>query len=179
MTLVASSVIDKCIISVSPLIRAVRVGSSAICFLISFMALSASSVQGGNVNYGWGLSPQEPGFRPCEGLVYYPLVILFVEEIAEIAYETIKVQQPCFASPSHYQDHISIKKEKFKSLALKARKISSDEEDSCWGSGEEYAMAVRGFNKKFRRRGKFVRQPYDDKKNLRKVKEEKKEKEER
>ncbi|GJX03079.1 hypothetical protein Tco_0188995 [Tanacetum coccineum] len=72
-----------------------------------------------------------------------------------------------------------IKKEKFKSLALKARKISSDEEDSCWGSGEEYAMAVRGFNKKFRRRGKFVRQPYDDKKNLRKVKEEKKEKEER
>ncbi|GKF79858.1 hypothetical protein Tco_0235426, partial [Tanacetum coccineum] len=48
---------------------------------------------------------------------------------------------------------------------------SSDSND------EEYAMAVRDFKKFFRRRGKFVRQPYDDKKNFRKVKEDKKEKE--
>ncbi|GKE69583.1 zf-CCHC domain-containing protein [Tanacetum coccineum] len=68
-----------------------------------------------------------------------------------------------------------IKKEKYKSLALKARKVSSDEEESCSGSDEEYAMAVRDF----KRRGKFIRQPYDDKKNLQKVKEEKKGKEER
>ncbi|GKB34218.1 zf-CCHC domain-containing protein [Tanacetum coccineum] len=27
------------------------------------------------------------------------------------------------------------------SLALKARKVSSDEEESCWGSDKEYAMA--------------------------------------
>ncbi|GKA09302.1 zf-CCHC domain-containing protein [Tanacetum coccineum] len=40
---------------------------------------------------------------------------------------------------------------------------------------EEYAMAVRDFKKFFRRRGKFVRQPYDDKKNFRKIKEEKRE----
>ncbi|GKA93735.1 zf-CCHC domain-containing protein [Tanacetum coccineum] len=40
---------------------------------------------------------------------------------------------------------------------------------------EEYAMAVRDVKKFFRRRGKFVRQPYDDKKNSRKVKEDKKE----
>nr|GEY87690.1 zf-CCHC domain-containing protein [Tanacetum cinerariifolium] len=44
---------------------------------------------------------------------------------------------------------------------------------------EEYAMAVRDFKRFFRRRGKFVRQPYDDKKNLRKEKEDKKEKEDR
>ncbi|GJS04337.1 hypothetical protein Tco_0320845 [Tanacetum coccineum] len=62
-----------------------------------------------------------------------------------------------------------IKKEKYKSLALKARKVSSDEEESCSGSDEEYAMAIRGFKKFFRRRGKFVCQPYEDKKNLRKA----------
>ncbi|GJY34031.1 retrovirus-related pol polyprotein from transposon TNT 1-94 [Tanacetum coccineum] len=71
-----------------------------------------------------------------------------------------------------------IKKEKYKSLALKARKISSDKEESCSGSDEEYAMAVRDLEKFFRR-GKFVCQPYDEKKNLQKVKEEKKGKEER
>ncbi|GJT65603.1 hypothetical protein Tco_1017083 [Tanacetum coccineum] len=41
---------------------------------------------------------------------------------------------------------------------------------------EEYAMAVRDFKTFFRRRGKFFRQPYDDKKNFRNVKEDKKEK---
>ncbi|GKA74530.1 zf-CCHC domain-containing protein, partial [Tanacetum coccineum] len=51
------------------------------------------------------------------------------------------------------------KKEKYKSLALKARKVSSDEEESCSKSDEEYVTAVRDFKKFFRRRGKFVRQP--------------------
>nr|GEZ12991.1 integrase, catalytic region, zinc finger, CCHC-type, peptidase aspartic, catalytic [Tanacetum cinerariifolium] len=69
-------------------------------------------------------------------------------------------------------------KEKYKSLALKAKKVSSDEEVSCSSSDEEYAMAVRDFKKFFRRRGKFIRQPYDDKKNLERAKEEKKGKEE-
>nr|GEY78184.1 zf-CCHC domain-containing protein/UBN2 domain-containing protein [Tanacetum cinerariifolium] len=70
-------------------------------------------------------------------------------------------------------------KEKYKSLALKAKKVSSVEEVSCSSSDEEYAMAVRDFKKFFRRRGKFIRQPYDDKKNLERAKEEKKGKEER
>ncbi|GKF01866.1 hypothetical protein Tco_0028789, partial [Tanacetum coccineum] len=46
-----------------------------------------------------------------------------------------------------------IKKEKYKSLALKARKVSSDEEESCLGSNEECAMAVRDFKKFIRSRG--------------------------
>ncbi|GJY86350.1 retrovirus-related pol polyprotein from transposon TNT 1-94 [Tanacetum coccineum] len=72
------------------------------------------------------------------------------------------------------------KKEKYKSLALIARKVSSDEEVSCSESEyEEYAMAVRDFKKFFGRRGKFVRQTHDDKKNVRKIKEYKKEKEDR
>ncbi|GJR15073.1 hypothetical protein Tco_0797725 [Tanacetum coccineum] len=63
------------------------------------------------------------------------------------------------------------KKEKYKSLALKARKVLSEEEATSSDSDdEEYAMAVGDFKKFFRRRGKFVRQPYDDKKNFRKVK---------
>ncbi|GJU74365.1 zf-CCHC domain-containing protein [Tanacetum coccineum] len=72
------------------------------------------------------------------------------------------------------------KKEKYKSRALKARKVSSDEELSCSESDdEEYAMAVRDFKNFFRRRGKFVRQLHDDKKKFRKIKEDKKEKEDR
>nr|GEW41942.1 UBN2 domain-containing protein [Tanacetum cinerariifolium]GEW88065.1 UBN2 domain-containing protein [Tanacetum cinerariifolium] len=38
-----------------------------------------------------------------------------------------------------------VKKEKYKSLAPKARKVSSDEEGSCSGSDEEYAMANDAF----------------------------------
>ncbi|GJR09144.1 zf-CCHC domain-containing protein [Tanacetum coccineum] len=68
------------------------------------------------------------------------------------------------------------KKEKYKYLTLKARQVLSDEDASSSDSNdEEYAMAVRDFKKFFRRRGKFVRQPYDDKKNFQKVKEDKKE----
>ncbi|GJZ70519.1 hypothetical protein Tco_0634069, partial [Tanacetum coccineum] len=45
-----------------------------------------------------------------------------------------------------------------RSLALKAKKESSDEECSTSGSeDEEYAMAVRDFKKFFKRRGRFVR----------------------
>nr|GEV16761.1 putative reverse transcriptase domain-containing protein [Tanacetum cinerariifolium] len=51
-----------------------------------------------------------------------------------------------------------------KSLALKAKKESSDEECLTFGrEDEEYAMAVRDFNKFFKRRGRFVRQPKNDK----------------
>ncbi|GJR03970.1 retrovirus-related pol polyprotein from transposon TNT 1-94 [Tanacetum coccineum] len=72
------------------------------------------------------------------------------------------------------------KKEKYKSLALKARQVLSEEDASSSDrNDEEYAMAVRDFKKFFRRRGKFVRQPYDNKKNFQKEKEDKKEKENR
>ncbi|GJU92664.1 retrovirus-related pol polyprotein from transposon TNT 1-94 [Tanacetum coccineum] len=63
-----------------------------------------------------------------------------------------------------YSEIVKAKVER-KSLALKAKKESSDEE--CLTSGsedEEYAMAVRDFKKLFKRRGRFVRQPRNDKK---------------
>nr|GEU49167.1 retrovirus-related Pol polyprotein from transposon TNT 1-94 [Tanacetum cinerariifolium] len=61
-----------------------------------------------------------------------------------------------------------------KSLALKAKKESSDEECSTSGSkDEEYAMAVRDFKKFFKRRGSFVRQPRNDKKTFQRSRDDK------
>ncbi|GKC11663.1 zf-CCHC domain-containing protein [Tanacetum coccineum] len=60
------------------------------------------------------------------------------------------------------------KKERIKSISLKAKKESSDDETSTSGSDdEEYAMAVRKFKKFFRRKGKFVWQPREEKKSYR------------
>ncbi|GJV20081.1 hypothetical protein Tco_1369101 [Tanacetum coccineum] len=57
------------------------------------------------------------------------------------------------------------KKEQNRSIALKAKKESSDEDSSTSDSkDEEYAMAVRDFKKFFKRRGRFVRQPHDERK---------------
>ncbi|GKC49204.1 hypothetical protein Tco_1071949 [Tanacetum coccineum] len=48
---------------------------------------------------------------------------------------------------------------------LKAKKESSNEECSTSGSEDkEYAMAIRDCKKFFKRRGRFVRQPHNDKK---------------
>ncbi|GKE56241.1 zf-CCHC domain-containing protein, partial [Tanacetum coccineum] len=57
-----------------------------------------------------------------------------------------------------------------RSLALKTKKESSDEECSTSGSeDEEYAMAV----KDFKRRGRFVRQPRNDKKTFQRSRDDK------
>ncbi|GJS40762.1 zf-CCHC domain-containing protein [Tanacetum coccineum] len=69
-----------------------------------------------------------------------------------------------------------IVKEKFdrKSIALKAKKESSDEECSTSSiEDEQYAMAVRDFKKFFKRRGRFVRQPRNDNKTFQRSRDEK------
>ncbi|GJV90059.1 integrase, catalytic region, zinc finger, CCHC-type containing protein [Tanacetum coccineum] len=61
-----------------------------------------------------------------------------------------------------------------RSLDLKAKKESSDEECSTSESkDEEYAMAVRDFKKFFKRRGRFVRQPRNDKKTFQRSRDDK------
>ncbi|GKE54966.1 zf-CCHC domain-containing protein [Tanacetum coccineum] len=61
-----------------------------------------------------------------------------------------------------------------KSLALKAKKESSDEESSISGSEDkDYAMAVRNFKKFFKRRGRFTRQPQNDKKTFQRSRDDK------
>ncbi|GJW58744.1 hypothetical protein Tco_0105475 [Tanacetum coccineum] len=60
------------------------------------------------------------------------------------------------------------KKERVKSVALKATKESSDDENSTSGSDdEEYDMAIRNFKKFFISKGRFVRQPREEKKSFR------------
>nr|GEZ74387.1 UBN2 domain-containing protein [Tanacetum cinerariifolium] len=60
------------------------------------------------------------------------------------------------------------KKEQIKFIALKVKKESSDDETSTSESDdEEYAMAIRNFKKFFRRKGRFVRQPREEKKSFR------------
>ncbi|GJU65352.1 hypothetical protein Tco_1247187 [Tanacetum coccineum] len=59
------------------------------------------------------------------------------------------------------------KRDKFKSIALKVKMKSSNDKESTLGSeDEEYAMTVSDFKKFFKRGGKFVRQPRDDKKSF-------------
>jgi hypothetical protein len=55
---------------------------------------------------------------------------------------------------------------------MKVKKELSDDEDSSLESkDEEYALAVRDFKKFFKRRGRFVRQPRDEKKSPLKARE--------
>ncbi|GJR05934.1 zf-CCHC domain-containing protein [Tanacetum coccineum] len=69
---------------------------------------------------------------------------------------------------------VKSKREQNRSIALKARKESSDENSSSSNSeDEEYAMAVRNFKKFFKRRGRFVRQPHDERKSFQKYKDDK------
>nr|GEY07608.1 putative nucleotidyltransferase, ribonuclease H [Tanacetum cinerariifolium] len=66
------------------------------------------------------------------------------------------------------------KREQSRSLALKAKKESSDKESLTFDSEEEeYAMAVRDFKKFFKRRGRFVRQPRDERKSFQRSKDDK------
>nr|GEW00620.1 zf-CCHC domain-containing protein/DUF4219 domain-containing protein/UBN2 domain-containing protein [Tanacetum cinerariifolium] len=60
------------------------------------------------------------------------------------------------------------KKERVKSIALKTNKESSDDETlTSESDDEEYDMVVRNFKKFFRRKGKFVRKPREEKKSFR------------
>ncbi|GJV20152.1 hypothetical protein Tco_1369172, partial [Tanacetum coccineum] len=72
------------------------------------------------------------------------------------------------------------KREKIKSLTLKNKNESNDDETSMSGSeDEEHAMTVRDFKKFFKRRGRFVKQPHNDKKPFQKYRDDKKGKSER
>nr|GEZ36494.1 zf-CCHC domain-containing protein/DUF4219 domain-containing protein/UBN2 domain-containing protein [Tanacetum cinerariifolium] len=69
---------------------------------------------------------------------------------------------------------VKSKREQSRSIALKARKESSDDDSSTSDSEDkEYAMAVRNFKKFFKRRGLFVRQPHEERKSLQRNKDDK------
>nr|GEV85068.1 zf-CCHC domain-containing protein/DUF4219 domain-containing protein/UBN2 domain-containing protein [Tanacetum cinerariifolium] len=86
-----------------------------------------------------------------------------------------------FLRALHPKDYEIVKaKVERKSLALKAKKESSDEECSTSESeDEEYAMAVRDFKKFFKRRGRIVRQLRKDKKTFQRSRDDKNSKSDR
>nr|GEY44192.1 zf-CCHC domain-containing protein/UBN2 domain-containing protein [Tanacetum cinerariifolium]GEY53959.1 zf-CCHC domain-containing protein/UBN2 domain-containing protein [Tanacetum cinerariifolium] len=66
------------------------------------------------------------------------------------------------------------KRELNRSLSLKAKNESSDEDSPTSNSeDEEYAVAVRDFKKFFKSRGKFVRQPHNERKSSQRNKDDK------
>nr|GEV61297.1 retrovirus-related Pol polyprotein from transposon TNT 1-94 [Tanacetum cinerariifolium] len=72
------------------------------------------------------------------------------------------------------------KREQNRSLALKAKKESSDEDSSNFDSEDkEYAMAVKELKKFFKRRGRFSRKPRDERKSFQRSRSEKDGKSER
>ncbi|GJW72314.1 zf-CCHC domain-containing protein [Tanacetum coccineum] len=72
------------------------------------------------------------------------------------------------------------KREQSRSLALKAKKKSSDDDSSTSESeDQEYAMAVKEFKKFFKSRGRFLRQPRDERKSLQRSRDDKNSKSER
>nr|GEU91351.1 transposase, Ptta/En/Spm, transposase, Tnp1/En/Spm-like protein [Tanacetum cinerariifolium] len=84
------------------------------------------------------------------------LTSLFLDELIG----NLKVHEPFIKKDSKI---VKAKGER-RSLALKAKKESSDEECTTSDSeDEEYAMAVRDVKKFFKIRGRFVRQPRNDK----------------
>ncbi|GJS27748.1 hypothetical protein Tco_0488368 [Tanacetum coccineum] len=69
---------------------------------------------------------------------------------------------------------IKIKREQSRSIALKARKESSDDDSLTYDSeDEEYIMAIRNFKKFFKRQGRFLRQPYKERKSYQRNKDDK------
>nr|GEY04600.1 zf-CCHC domain-containing protein/DUF4219 domain-containing protein/UBN2 domain-containing protein [Tanacetum cinerariifolium] len=69
---------------------------------------------------------------------------------------------------------VKSKREQSRYITLKARKESSDDDSSTFDSEDEkYAMAVRDFKKFFKRRGRFVRQPHEERKSFQRNKDDK------
>nr|GEV31167.1 zf-CCHC domain-containing protein/UBN2 domain-containing protein [Tanacetum cinerariifolium] len=68
---------------------------------------------------------------------------------------------------------VKSKREQSRSIALKARKESSDDSSTSDSEDEEDAMAIRDFKKFFKRRGRFVRQPHEERKSFQRNKDDK------
>nr|GEW11165.1 transposase, Ptta/En/Spm, transposase, Tnp1/En/Spm-like protein [Tanacetum cinerariifolium] len=105
-----------------------------------------------------------------KGYGYYIIKILTSLSLDELI-ENLKVYEVIIKKDS---EMVKGKREQNRSLGLKAKKESSDE-DSLTSDSEdkEYAMAVRDFKKFFKRRKRFVRQPHDERKSPQRSKDDK------
>ncbi|GKD81658.1 hypothetical protein Tco_1348497 [Tanacetum coccineum] len=86
-------------------------------------------------------------------------------------FENLKVYEEVIKKDSEI---VKNKKEQSRFITLKARKESSDEDTSTSDSeNEEYAMAVRNLEKFFKRQGRFVKQPYEERRSFQRNKDDK------
>ncbi|GJX98029.1 zf-CCHC domain-containing protein [Tanacetum coccineum] len=87
---------------------------------------------------------------------------------------SLKALDESFSSRNHVRKFLRALPSKWRPKVT-AIEESKDLSKLSLDDDEEYEMAVRDFKKFFRRRGKCVRQSYDDKRNFQKIKEDKKE----
>ncbi|GJW12927.1 integrase, catalytic region, zinc finger, CCHC-type containing protein [Tanacetum coccineum] len=93
---------------------------------------------------------------------------VYEEDIAFLKYGVKVIKKGFFLKT------VKSKREQSRSIALKARKESSDDDSSISDSeDEEYAMAIRDFKKFFKIRGRFIRQPYEERKSFQRNKDDK------
>ncbi|GKA24235.1 zf-CCHC domain-containing protein [Tanacetum coccineum] len=99
------------------------------------------------------------------------------EKIIEKERNRLEVKRPFEVYEEVIKKHsetVKSKREQSRSITLKARNDSSDDDSSTSDSeDEEYAMAVRDFKKFFKRRGRFVRQPHEERKSFQRNKDDK------
>ncbi|GJS41570.1 retrovirus-related pol polyprotein from transposon TNT 1-94 [Tanacetum coccineum] len=105
----------------------------------------------------------------------------YVRKFLRAPHPKWRAKEPQSSRDDHQKDSKIVKaKGERKSLALKARKESSDEECSTSKSEyKEYTMAVRDFKKFFKRKGRLVRQPQNDKKTFQRSRDDKNDKSDR
>ncbi|GJR87436.1 hypothetical protein Tco_0211447 [Tanacetum coccineum] len=94
--------------------------------------------------------------------------------LLDIQFDTPSPSPPIVEVIKKDSKNVKSKKEQSRSITLKARNESSDDDSSTSDSeDEEYAMAVRDFKKFFKGRGRFVRQPHEERKSFQRNKDDK------
>nr|GEZ33028.1 hypothetical protein [Tanacetum cinerariifolium]GEZ33460.1 hypothetical protein [Tanacetum cinerariifolium] len=115
--------------------------------------------------------PKKTGKAPSKVLLQWLLHKLNNIAASEAAMEAVWIRKFIFGLERF--EIVKAKGER-RSLALKTKKESSDEEYSNSESeDEEYAMTVRDFKKFFKRRGRFVIQPWNNKKTFQRSRDDK------
>nr|GEW09876.1 transposase, Ptta/En/Spm, transposase, Tnp1/En/Spm-like protein [Tanacetum cinerariifolium] len=118
----------------------------------------------------WPLGPSNPSSPLQEsidyGLARFNTIITSLKELNEgfssknYVRKFLRILHPKWHAKKDFE-MVQGKREQSRSLTLKAKKESIDEDSSTSDSeDEEYTMAVRDFKKFFKRRGRFVRQPF-------------------
>nr|GEU37874.1 putative reverse transcriptase domain-containing protein [Tanacetum cinerariifolium] len=142
------------------------------------VAENASNKRKWESNHNGSLSQQNNGHKVSRAYTAWP-----INKKAYAGSLPLCNQTPATAKNQRtrtYYECGSLGHYKTEQEALKAKKESSDKDSSTSDNKDgEYVMAVKEFKKFFKRRGRFVRQPRDERKSLQRSRDEKNGKSER